>query len=64
MHSYALLLQRDATSVSMIDPVFTNEEVAFSPSAAMDREMVKQAHIADFTYVAPSAIPGGSGQPQ
>lgn len=55
-------IQRDATSVSMIDPVFTNEEVAVSPSGAMDQEMTRQAHIADFTYVAPSAIPGASSQ--
>jgi len=40
----------------MIDPTFTNEDVAMSPSG-MDTEMAKQAHIADFTYIAPSAIP-------
>jgi hypothetical protein len=42
----------------MIDPSFTNEDVALSPTG-MDPEMAQQAHVADFTYVAPSAIPGG-----
>lgn len=50
--------QKSALSVAMIDPSFTNEDLAMSPTG-MDPEMAQQAHVADFTYVAPSAIPGG-----
>ncbi|ELR14687.1 protein kinase [Acanthamoeba castellanii str. Neff] len=49
---------KSALSVAMIDPSFTNEDLAMSPTG-MDPEMAQQAHVADFTYVAPSAIPGG-----
>lgn len=46
----------DPMSVAMIDPTFTSERVRESPAGKMDPEMAMQAHLDDFTYVAPCAV--------
>ncbi len=49
-------VQNDPMSVAMIDPSFTSERVRESPSGRMDPEMAMNAHLDDFTYVAPCAV--------
>jgi hypothetical protein len=49
-------VQNDPMSVAMIDPTFTSERVRESPAGKMDPEMAMQAHLDDFTYVAPCAV--------